>query len=98
VLRHGVDPHGRRLFVMANVNSRYLSNEDMQAVIAYLRSQPAMGNETPDPPDRYNLLAMIVLGTKRNWVTRSLTSCRDNTRYIDLTGSVCVRSGAPLHR
>jgi mono/diheme cytochrome c family protein len=31
-------------------------------VIAYLRSQPAVENKTPDPPDRANLLAALLFG------------------------------------
>jgi len=62
ILRHGVDPQGRRLVIMSNARVRYLSDEDTQALIAYLRSQPAVENETPNPPDRVNMLALLMLG------------------------------------
>jgi len=39
----------RRLVLMSNARVRYLSDEDTQAVIAYLRSQPAIENETQGP-------------------------------------------------
>ena len=61
-LRHGVNPDGRRLVSMSYVRARYMSDEDLQAVIAYLRSQPAVANETQDPPDRVNLLALFLNG------------------------------------
>lgn len=46
VIRQGVDRDGRRLIAMSNLPVRHLSDDDIQAVIAYLHSQPAM----PDPP------------------------------------------------
>jgi mono/diheme cytochrome c family protein len=62
IIRNGIDPDGRWLMVMAGVRGRNLSDEDIQAVIAYLRSQPAVENPTPQPPDRPNLLGLIMLG------------------------------------
>lgn len=61
-IRNGVDKDGHGLFVMSTVRGRKLSDEDTQAVIAYLRSQPAVENDTPNPPDRMNLLAAVMLG------------------------------------
>jgi mono/diheme cytochrome c family protein len=61
-LREGVNPQGRRLVIMSNARVRYLSDEDTQAVIAYVRSQPAVDNKTQDPPDKANLLAMLMYG------------------------------------
>ena len=61
-LRTGVDPDGRRLINMSYMRARHMSDEDIQAVIAYLRSQPAVVNETQDPPDRVNLLAIFLSG------------------------------------
>jgi mono/diheme cytochrome c family protein len=61
-IRNGVDRNGRGLFVMSNFRGRNLSDEDLQALIAYLRSQPATVNETPNPPDQPSLLGFIMLG------------------------------------
>jgi len=61
-LRDGIDEDGRKLFLMSNVRGRYMSDEDLHAVIAYLRSQPAVVNETQEPPDQANLLGVIMLG------------------------------------
>lgn len=62
VLRDGIGRDGRKLLVMSNVNVRYMSDEDLEAVIAYLRSQPAVANETPDPPDKATLLGIVMYG------------------------------------
>ncbi|MGA7809305.1 c-type cytochrome, partial [Bradyrhizobium sp.] len=43
-------------------NAGKLSDDDTSAVIAYLRSLPAAGAQTPDPPDRFNLLGLAMLG------------------------------------
>jgi mono/diheme cytochrome c family protein len=61
ILREGFAPDGRRLIMMGAVRARYMSDEDLSAVIAYLRSQPASDNPTPQPPDSPNLLAGIML-------------------------------------
>jgi mono/diheme cytochrome c family protein len=61
-LRQGINPQGQRLVVMSTARMRYLSDEDIQAVIAYLRSQPAVEHETQDPPDQPNLLAALLGG------------------------------------
>lgn len=61
-LRHGVDRDRRVLVMMSRVRARNMSDEDIQAVIAYLRSQPPVKNETPDPPDQINLLGLFLGG------------------------------------
>jgi mono/diheme cytochrome c family protein len=61
-LRQGIDPQGRHLVVMSTARMRYMSDEDTQAVIAYLRSQPAVVHETQDPSDQPNLLAALLSG------------------------------------
>lgn len=61
-MRNGVGRDGNWLFVMSNVRGRNLSDEDLKAVIAYLRNQPPAANETLDPPDRLSLLGLIMLG------------------------------------
>jgi mono/diheme cytochrome c family protein len=62
VLRYGVDRNGRVLLLMSNVYARYMSDEDMEAVIAYLRNTPPVPNETLDPPDQPTFLAAIMSG------------------------------------
>jgi mono/diheme cytochrome c family protein len=61
-IRNGVNKDGRRLVVMSNVRSRNPSDEDTLAIIAYLRSQPSVPHDTPQPSDQPNLLAFIMGG------------------------------------
>jgi mono/diheme cytochrome c family protein len=59
-LREGADKDNHALLVMSSNSVRYLSEEDKQAVIAYVRSQPAIAKETGSPPDQPNLLVAIL--------------------------------------
>jgi mono/diheme cytochrome c family protein len=61
-IRNGIDRDGHGLFVMSNFRGRNLSDEDIQALVAYLRSQPAVTTEIVDPPDQPSLLGFIMLG------------------------------------
>lgn len=61
-VRNGIDRNGQVLFAMSGARGRHLSDEDIQSVIAYLRSQPAVTNDTPQPPDQYGPLALILVG------------------------------------
>jgi mono/diheme cytochrome c family protein len=61
-VRNGIDRNWQILFAMSGARGRHLSDEDIQAVIAYLRSQPAVANETQTPPDQFNPLALILVG------------------------------------
>jgi mono/diheme cytochrome c family protein len=62
ILREGVNRDGRPLVVMSAVRARYMSDEDLHSVIAYLRSQPASDNPAATyPPDRINLLGVVVM-------------------------------------
>jgi mono/diheme cytochrome c family protein len=61
-LRTGVDDEGHHLVIMSTVPVRNLSDDDIKAVIAYLRSQPAVQNKTPDPPDQPNFLGAVLFG------------------------------------
>jgi mono/diheme cytochrome c family protein len=60
-IRNGIDARGRWLIVMSYTNAGKLSDEDIEAVIAYIRSQPAAGETTPDPPDQLNPLGLMML-------------------------------------
>jgi hypothetical protein len=61
-IRNGVDADGHWLTVMSYTNAGKLSDDDIQALIAYIRSQPGAGQETVNPPDQLNLLGVIMLG------------------------------------
>jgi mono/diheme cytochrome c family protein len=69
-IRNGVDRNGRWLIIMSYTNAGKLSDDDTRAVIAYLRSRPPAGKPTEDPPDRLNLLGVMMLGAgmlPRGW-------------------------------
>lgn len=61
-IRNGVDANGRWLIVMSLTNAGNLSDDDIQALIAYIRSTPAAGAQTPDPPDEVSPLGVAMLG------------------------------------
>lgn len=61
-VRNGIDAEGRWLIIMSYTNAGKLSDEDTKAVIAYIRSQPAAGQPTVDPPDQLTFLGLVMLG------------------------------------
>jgi mono/diheme cytochrome c family protein len=61
-IRNGIDADGHWLMVMSLTNVSKLSDDDTQALIAYIRSVPAAGRPTPNPPDALNPLGLVMLG------------------------------------
>lgn len=60
-IREGVHKSGRSLIIMPSTIFHNLSDEEVQAIVAYLRSQPAV---TPDaPPNGLNALGAVFVGT-----------------------------------
>ncbi len=60
-IREGVDKDGRPLIIMPSQAFHSMSDEDVLAIIAYLRSQPPVKRDLP--PNQLNLLAAAFLGT-----------------------------------
>lgn len=58
-LRYGVGNDGRALLPFMEFQN--LSDQDLQAVISYLRAQPPVHNVVP--PHEFNLLGMVVMAT-----------------------------------
>jgi mono/diheme cytochrome c family protein len=58
-IREGVHKDGRSLLVMPSGGFRNMSDEDVQALVAYLRSQPAVGD--PTPSNQFNVLGAIFM-------------------------------------
>lgn len=58
-IREGVHKDGRSLLFMPANDFRFLSDDDVQAVVAYLRSQPAVGSPTPD--NHLNLVGALLV-------------------------------------
>jgi mono/diheme cytochrome c family protein len=61
-IRNGVDADGRWLFIMSLTSAGNLSDDDIESLIAYIRSTPAAGAQTPNPPDSVNPLGVVMLG------------------------------------
>ncbi len=64
-IREGVHKSRRPLIVMPSENFHNLSDDDVQAIVAYLRSQPPVKNSpmADTPSNGGNLLAALILGT-----------------------------------
>jgi len=45
-IRHGIDPQGKPIFMPAVVSTAYLSDEDLGAIIAYVKSVPSVDHVT----------------------------------------------------
>lgn len=58
-IREGIHKDGRSLLVMPANDYRHLSDDDVQAVVAYLRSQPPTGG--PTPANQFNVLGALFL-------------------------------------
>ncbi len=58
-IREGVHKNGRSLLLMPANNFRNMSDDDVQAVVAYLRSQPPTGEPTPN--NEFNLLGALFI-------------------------------------
>lgn len=58
-IREGVHRTGRSLLIMPSGNYRNMSNEDVQALVAFLRSQPDTGRPTPN--NQFNLLGAVFM-------------------------------------
>ena len=58
-IREGVHQNGRSLLIMPSETFRHMSDDDVQALVAYLRSQPATGGPSPD--NQWNVLGAIFI-------------------------------------
>jgi cytochrome c553 len=61
-VRNAVDADGHRLIIMSLTNAGKLSDDDIHALVAYIRSVPAAGALTPNPPDALNPLGLVIVG------------------------------------
>jgi len=60
-IREGVKKDGTSTIIMPSAAFRHLSDEDVLALVAYLRSQPPV--EPSTPPRQFNVLGAIMLAT-----------------------------------
>lgn len=61
-IRHGVDPEGRGLLIMHADIFHNLSAQDLGAIIAYVRSVPAVNNQVPEPSIKPLGKILVALG------------------------------------
>jgi mono/diheme cytochrome c family protein len=61
-IRNSIDADGNWMTIMSYTNAGHLSDDDIKAVIAYLRNVPEAGAATPTPPDALNPLGITMLG------------------------------------
>ncbi len=61
-IRHGVKPDGTSVFIMPSTDFAHLSDADLGALIAYIRSAPPVDRETPEPHARLSFLGNVMYG------------------------------------
>jgi mono/diheme cytochrome c family protein len=61
-LRENVNNNGKRLVFMNGTNVRYISDEDILAIIAFLRSQEPAEHDVPERLDQPSFLGLILFG------------------------------------
>lgn len=59
-IREGVDQDGRALIIMPSEVFHNMSDDDVQALVAYLRSQPAVQHDTP--AKSFNVVGAVFIG------------------------------------
>jgi mono/diheme cytochrome c family protein len=59
-IREGVDKDGHALIVMPSAGFHEMSDDDVQALVTYLRSQPAVDHATP--PRNIGLIGTLLIG------------------------------------
>ena len=59
-IRDGVDRDGHALLIMPSARFHTMSDDDVQALVAYLRSQPAVDHATP--PRSIGLIGTLLIG------------------------------------
>jgi mono/diheme cytochrome c family protein len=57
-IRHGIDPEGKPIFMVAVVSTAHLSDEDLGAIIAYVKSVPPVDHVTNG--QNFTPLAMVL--------------------------------------
>lgn len=58
-IREGIHKNGRSLLIMPATHFRNMSDDDVQALVAYLRSQPPTGG--PTPSNQFNLMGALFI-------------------------------------
>jgi mono/diheme cytochrome c family protein len=61
-VRYGVKPDGTSVFIMPSTDFYYLSDQDLGAIIAYVRSVPPVDRQTPEPHVRFTFPGGVLYG------------------------------------
>jgi mono/diheme cytochrome c family protein len=105
-IREGVHKDGRALVIMPSKAFHSMSDEDVQSIVAYLRSQPPAG--TRSPPTKMNVLgaSFLGLGMAETSAQPSITHpvvapaagpTADYGKYLVAIGNCADCHGADLH-
>lgn len=62
VLRHGVKPDGRSVFVMPSETFQYLSDEDLGDILAYIKTVPPVDTDENVQSREFSFLGHVVYG------------------------------------
>jgi len=62
ILRHGIKPNGRSVFLMPAKDYYYMSDQDLADILAFLRSLPPVDRETPEPHIRPTVVGNLMYG------------------------------------
>lgn len=83
---HGVTPSGRSLAIMPSKELRTFSDDDVLAIIAYMKSVPPVANDVP--PTRVSLLGKAVLGLagEELWAANQIRHDEPHAGRITPTG------------
>lgn len=62
VMRHGVKPDGHSVFIMPSETFQYLSDEDLGAILAYLKTVPPVDTDENVQRQEFSFLGHVVYG------------------------------------
>jgi len=63
ILRNGVKPDGTSVFIMPSQDFYHMSDEDLGALIAYIRSVPPVDREASKPQLHFTFMGNVIYGT-----------------------------------
>ncbi len=88
-LRHGISPEGRALApMMPSEAAQNLSDADLSAIVAYLKSVPPVERSSPQP--RYGLLAKVLVGAGAFPLAPDLVAATPRLESIPLQGETAA--------
>jgi len=61
-IRYGIKPDGTSVFIMPSADFRYLSDQDLGALIAHIRTVPPVDRQTPEPHAKLSFIGNVMYG------------------------------------